>query len=88
MLASGVRYYADGAALETTDGRGVEMSAVAWPARKAERWSRAGYYRWWAGWRKTPSLGWVVRLVVGAALEATDGKSSGVEESGVGWAVR
>ena len=44
-LASAVRYYADGAALETTDGRGVEMSAVAWPVRKAERWSRAGYYR-------------------------------------------
>ena len=36
-LASGVRYYADGAALETTDGRGLEMTAVAWPVRKAER---------------------------------------------------
>jgi hypothetical protein len=34
------------------------------------------------------AVGWVVRLVVGAALEATDGKSSGVEENGVGWAVR
>ena len=73
-LASGVRYYADdGAALETTDGRGVEMSAVAWPVRKAERWSRAGYYRWWAALRGAPWRGQLGRQSDGAALGTTDG---------------
>jgi hypothetical protein len=30
------------------------------------------------------AVGWVVRLVVGAALEATDGKRCGGERRGVG----
>jgi hypothetical protein len=51
---------------------GVKGSSVAWPVRKAERWSRAGYYRWCAALRGAPWSGQSGWQSDGAALGTTD----------------